>query len=81
MVNQPPEYETIYEEIIQTLTKNEAYMTQESVRMTLARNEAYMTLSPSAGGILPSEADHNENAEYKLLEHCYLHTRMDHTTV
>ena len=43
-VHQPAVYETIPEELVQTFTKNEAYVTQESAVM--ARNEAYTTLSP-----------------------------------
>ena len=42
-VHQPSVNETIPKESVQTFTKNEAYMTQESAAMT--RNEAYTTLS------------------------------------
>ena len=54
-VHQPAVYETIPEELVQTFTKNEAYVTQESAVM--ARNEAYTTLSPVTRGILSNEAE------------------------
>ena len=64
-VHQPAVYETIPEELVQTFTKNEAYMTQESAVMT--RNEAYTTLSPVTRGVLSNEAE-TENTEYEVVD-------------
>ena len=61
-VNQPAVYETIPEELVQTFTKNEAYVTQESAVMT--RNEAYTTLSLVTRGVLSND----ENTEYEVVD-------------
>ena len=61
-VNQPPVYETIPEDQVQTFTKNEAYVTQESAVMT--RNEAYTTLSPVTRVVLFND----ENTEYEVID-------------
>ena len=63
--NQPVVYETIPEELVQTFTKNEAYMTQKSAVMT--RNEAYKTLSPVTRGVLSNEAV-TDNTEYEVVD-------------